>query len=217
MAAVILVLALVLVLLPAQAGEIDFVTDQLPWAVVDKGYAPPPLEVRVSGKCTSGGIGYAVVSGALPEGIQLSKLGYFSGNPLHKGSSEFIVRASNGCAWTGRRFSIVVAAAPVLTVTPAQAVFQWTASPEQRLEQTLHVSSTWPKLSYQVIVTGADWLKVIPENGFTTPENGDTIHIRLTDAASHLKPGRYTGMITVSAWRALNPPAVAVELTVSGN
>src|SRR5215471_3275154 len=101
--------AALLLLAPAlsQRFEIEFVTEELPWAVVDKGYSPPALEVRVSGMCPLGGVNYAVVSGALPPGVQLSRLGYFSGTPLHTGSFPVTIRATNGCSWTGRRFTLV--------------------------------------------------------------------------------------------------------------
>src|SRR5712691_11896013 len=102
-----LVLASVSVL--AWAGDVEFLTTDLPWAAVGRGYSPSPLEVRVAGKCPSGGVGYAVVSGVLPSGLVLSSAGHFSGVPTRKGTSQFIVRAFNGCSWTARPFLLVVA------------------------------------------------------------------------------------------------------------
>ena len=58
----------------AHATEIEFVTASLPWAISEKGYEAPPFEVRVSGTCPIGGVGYAVASGSLPPGMQLSRL-----------------------------------------------------------------------------------------------------------------------------------------------
>src|ERR1700722_15677488 len=72
----IAILILFALLVPGRT-EIEFVTEDLPWAIAEKGYEAPPLEVRVSGSCPIGGGGYALVSGALPPGMQLSRLGYF--------------------------------------------------------------------------------------------------------------------------------------------
>src|SRR5947209_8306775 len=163
MVAAILVLAALSVLAPvpalSQRTEIEFVTEELPWAVADKGYAPPALEVRVSGMCPLGGVAYAVVSGAPPPGVQLSRLGYFSGTPLRTGSFPLTIRATNGCSWTGKRFTVVVAGAPALTVTPARLEFQYAAGEAPPPEQILHVSATWPKLAYQATVASAGWLR----------------------------------------------------------
>lgn len=192
--------------------EIEFVTTDLPWAIVEKGYDAAPLEVRVSGSCPIGGVGYAVVSGALPPGIQLSRLGYFAGVPLHTGEFAFTVRASDGCGWTGRAFKLVVTGAPVLRVTPARVSFAGKAAPEQEIR----VSATWPRLAYRLSTDGAAWLSATPEHGMT-PRQGsgmadDVVHVR-ADAAG-LKAGHYFGAITVSSWQALEVVHVEVELTV---
>src|SRR5437868_6941240 len=68
----LLVLGLLSVLAPMRAADIEFVTQEMPWAVLDKAYSPPPLEARTSGACPSGGISYAVISGVLPPGLELS-------------------------------------------------------------------------------------------------------------------------------------------------
>src|SRR5258708_31021397 len=100
--------------LAARAADLDFITTDLPWAAVKRGYSAPPLEVRIAGKCPSGGVGYAVVSGVLPSGLQLSGAGNFSGTPTRKGSFIFTIRAFNGCSWTARLFALVVADTPVI-------------------------------------------------------------------------------------------------------
>jgi BACON domain-containing protein len=215
------VLAALAVLAPlgafAQRTEIEFITEELPWAVIDKGYSPAPLEVRVSGMCPLGGIGYSVVSGALPPGVQLSRLGYFSGTPVRNGTFDFIIRAANGCAWTGKRFSIVVTGAAVFSVTPAKLEFDYTTGADAPVEQVVHISATWPNLPYQVTVSSADWLKASPDHGFT-PRAGSALaedQVRVRVDASRLKPGHYSGTITISAWQALYAPSIGVELIVN--
>jgi hypothetical protein len=201
--------------------EIEFLTPDLPWAVAEKGYAPAALEVRVSGKCPLGGVGYTLAGGKLPPGIQLSRLGYFSGVPLHTGSFEFSVHASDGCSWTAKRFTIVVTGEPILTLKPDRFAFQWIAGDVPPPEQMLHISATWPRLAYQIVSsTGGsdpDWLKATPEHGFTPREGSamddDQVHIRIDTTG--LKPGHYAATLSVSAWQALPPSPVAIDLNVT--
>jgi hypothetical protein len=200
-----LVLALLLVLSPAADGrEIEFVTQQLPWAVIQRSYVTPPLEVRVSGMCPFGGVGYTLVGGALPPGVQLSRLGYFSGVPSRTGSFEFNVRVSNGCSWSAKRLTITVAEPPTIQVDPPRLIFDANSPPEQ----DIHVSAAWPKLPYQVS-GNADWLKLKPEHGFA-PD--DVVHVRID--APQFKPGHYAATLTFSAWQASGSPAVSVDLDV---
>jgi hypothetical protein len=203
-----LVLAAFLVLpQPVRAREIEFVTEALPWAVVHRGYAVAPLEVRVSGMCPLGGVGYTIVGGAPPPGVELSRLGYFSGVPARTGSFAFNVRVSNGCSWTAKRFTITVADPPVFKIEPTHLVFD-DKSPG---EQDVHVSAAWPKLAYDV-AGSADWLKIKLQHGFT-PD--DVVHVRVD--ASQLKPGHYSATLTFSAWQAAASPPLSVELDVKAN
>jgi hypothetical protein len=186
------------------AADIEFITQELPWAVLHKGYSPPPLETRSSGACPLGGISYAVVSGELPPGLQLSRLGYLSGSPLEPGSFEIAVRVSNGCSWTARHFVLTVAEAPVL----AADIPRLEIESKSAQEQTVKLSSTWPRLAYQVI-SNSDWLTATPARGFM-PDS-----LRVNVAAKALKSGRYQGEITVSAWQASEALQIAVVLTVT--
>ena len=211
MPAAILVL---LALFVPPTTEIEFLTGDLPWAVAEKGYEAPPLQVRVSGSCPIGGVGYAVVSGKLPPGIELSRLGYFSGAPLHTGEFPFTVRASDGCGWSAKQFKLVVTGAPVITATPMHLLFACKAG-ETPPEQRILVSATWPRLAYRLSLSDAAWLTATPEHG-TTPRQGsamaeDIVHVRVDTVG--LKPGHYTASIAVSSWQALEPVRVEVELT----
>jgi hypothetical protein len=209
----VLLNTLVLLLLTT---EIEFVTEELPWAVPDKGYEAPPLAVRVSGSCPIGGVGFAVVSGALPPGIQLSRLGYFSGSPLHTGEFAFTIRASDGCGSTTKQFKLVVTGAPVLTVTPAKISFETKAS-ENPAEKDVRVSATWPRLAYRLTVSDAAWLAATPERGATPREGAgmahDLVHLRVDVLG--LKPGHYHASITVSCWQMAQPARIEVELVVN--
>lgn len=220
--------------LNAGAG-MEFITPELPWAAVGKGYEPAPLEVRVGGACPLGGIGYMAMGGKLPPGLHLSRLGYFSGTASHAGSYDFVIRAANGCSVAMKQFTIVVSAAPVLTVTPGHLIFV-AAEHDGSPEQSLLVSATWPNLPYNITVVGGDWLTALPEQGRTPgPDSsralseasgsalraasspassapGDTVRVRIDP--SSLKPGHYSATLMLSAWQAAPTSAVIVELTV---
>jgi hypothetical protein len=201
---------------PILATEIEFVTADLPWAVAERGYEASPLEVRVSGSCPIGGVGYAVVSGVLPPGIELSRLGYFSGVPLHTGEFPFTVRASDGCGWAAKQFKLVVTGAPMLTVKPLRISFECKAG-ENPAEKETYVSGSWPRLAYRLTVANAAWLVATPEHGMT-PRQGsalahDIVHVRVDSVG--LKPGHYTASMTVSSWQALEPVRVEVDLKVN--
>jgi len=207
-------ISVLLALFVPPTTEIEFLTTELPWAVAEKGYEAPPLEVRVSGSCPHGGVGYGVVSGALPPGIQLSRLGYFSGAPLHTGEFPFTVRASDGCGWTAKQFKLVVTGAPVITVTPMRLTFVCKAG---ETEQKMLVAATWPRLAYRLTLSNAAWLTATPEHG-TTPRQGsamadDIVHVMIDTVG--LKAGQYKASITVSSWQVLEPVRVEVELTVN--
>jgi Putative Ig domain/Viral BACON domain len=212
----LIAILVLLVLFVPVTTEIEFVTVALPWAIAEKGYEAPPLEVRVSGSCPHGGVGYAVVAGALPPGIQLSRLGYFSGAPLHTGEFTFTVRASDGCGATAKQFTLVVTGAPVITVTPMRISFTCKAG-DTPPERELRVSATWPRLAYRLTASNEAWLTATPEHG-ATPRQGsamadDIVHLRVDTAG--LKPGHYSASITVSSWQVLVPVNVEVELTVN--
>jgi hypothetical protein len=157
-----------------------------------------------------------VESGALPPGIQLSRLGYFSGAPVHTGEFLFTVRASDGCGFTAKQFKLVVTGAPVITAKPMRLTFVCKAG-ETPAEQKIMVAATWPRLAYRLTLSDAAWLKATPEHG-TTPRQGsgmaeDIVHVAIDTVG--LKPGHYTGSITVSSWQVLEPVRVAVELTLN--
>ncbi len=144
---------------------IEFVTAELPWAPIGKAYAPAPLDVRTSGECPLGGLGFAVIAGALPPGIELSRLGYFSGMASRAGSYDFTIRAANGCSWTAHRFTLLVTEPPALGIKPARILFQAVVGEGSPPAQLLHVTATWPHLPYEISISGGDWVKALPDQG----------------------------------------------------
>lgn len=211
------------VLLLGAGGEVEVTTEELPWAVIDRAYSPPPLEVRVSGRCPAGGVGFTVVSGALPPGLKLSQLGYFSGVPTRYGLFEFNVRAVTGCAWTARRFSLLVTEPPKLKAIPESVTIACNLGVDPP-PTAIRITATWPQLSYSVEVTstsaGGNWLSAIAEHGRTSRESiprnlaekpSDQIWLHFHVAG--LKPGQYSAQVSVSAWQAQSVP-MTVNLNV---
>lgn len=131
-------------------------------------------------------------------------MGYLSGTPLEPGSFEIAVRVSTGCSWTARHYVLTVNEAPVSAADIPRLEFE----AKSALEQTVKLSSTWPRLAYQV-VSSSDWLTATPARGFM-PDS-----LRVNVAAKTLKPGRYQGEITVSAWQASEALQISVALTVT--
>jgi hypothetical protein len=144
---------------------IEFVTAELPWAPIGKEYAPAPLDVRTSGECPLSGLGFAVIAGALPPGIELSRLGYFSGTASRAGSYDFTIRAANGCSWTAHRFTLLVTEPPALGIRPERIQFQAVVGEGSPPPQLLHVTATWPHLPYEISISGGDWVKALPDQG----------------------------------------------------
>ncbi len=217
---------------PVRAADIEFVTQELPWAVIDRPYSFGPLEIRSSGRCPLGGVGYSVVGGALPPGVDMSKLGYFSGSPQRNGLFGFAIRVSDGCTWVARRFVLTVTGAPVITVAPDRLTFD---GPGEKL---VRISATWPRLAYGATLEGGvttsavpvsgfalstgvpgdtPWVKISPLHGFTPRESSalaaDDVVVTVNPAG--LKPGHYSAQISISAWQAMVAPTVRVELEVT--
>ena len=207
----------------AANGEIEMLTEELPWAVIDRAYAPAPLEVRVAGRCPAGGVGFGVVSGALPPGLKLSRLGYLSGVPKQTGMFEFNVRAVNGCSWTARRYSLLGTEPPKLKVTPETLSVDCPMGVDPPAAM-IHLTATWPSLPYAATLTFTSgketWLRAAPLHGVTSRESVPrqlnevpSDEVKLEFSTSSLKPGKYEAHVLLSAWQA-NPVLVPVILTV---
>jgi len=199
----------------ASGSELEIAARDLPWAVVDRAYSPAPMEVVDGGKCPVGGVGFAVISGALPAGVRLSRAGYLTGVPAKIGSYWFAVRAANACSHTTRWMELKVSGAPILHVSPERVRF--VADDGLLRPQTVRVSASWPRIEYQAVVrTGKEWLKATPRRGVTT-KPGDSIDadlLELTVDPKGLKAGFYRGEVVLSAWGAVEAPIVKVEFVV---
>lgn len=197
------------------ADDLEIAARDLPWAIVDRPYAPLPLEVLDGGRCPVGGLGFATISGALPPGMRLTRAGYLTGTPSKIGHYWFAVRVANGCSKATRWMDLVVSGAPLLQVSPERVRFVSDDGPLR--PQPVRVSASWPKLEYQVSIrSGKEWLKATPRRG-VTPKAGDSVDadvLELVVDPKGLKAGFYRGEVVISAWGALDAPVIKVELVV---
>ncbi|MEO8025307.1 MAG: hypothetical protein ABI823_02480 [Bryobacteraceae bacterium] len=203
---------------PARPADLEILSRELPWAIVDKPYAPIQIEVLDSGRCPVGGLGFAMISGTLPQGVRLSHAGYLTGTPAKVGSYWFAVRAANGCSKATRFLEFRVTGAPVLHVSPDRVRF--VIEDGVLRPQTVRVTASWPKLAYQVTVrSGSEWLKAVPHRGVTPASGGsmDADILELSVDPKGLKAGFYRGEVSISAWEAVDAPTVKVELVVGTN
>ena len=197
-----------------QAADLEFVSSvTLPWAVVDRTYRPPPLEVRTPGTCGTGGLGFRVMSGRLPPGVLLSPAGYFSGIPSRAGLYTFTVRVMNGCAWSQQPFSLTVALPPVILATPSRVVLSWPAGGHSPAS-VLKIASSWPHQAYAVRVLG-DWLEATSERGTTVSSEGtvfeDEVNLRVR--LNERTEGTYSAVVELTSWQ-MEPLRVPVEMVI---
>ena len=205
---------LVLGLGTAQAADLEFITAAvLPWAVVDRPYRPAPLAVRSFGTCAAGGLGYQVLSGALPAGITLSPGGYLAGVPTQLGNFTFTVRVLNGCAWAQQPFTLTVSWTPVLSASPARVVMMWPEGGGAPVA-VLNIASSWPLQAYSVRVLG-DWLDARSQRGKTVSGGGavfqDQVELRVR--LNGRTEGKYSAMVELTGWL-LEPVKVPVEMVI---
>jgi hypothetical protein len=200
----------------AGAATFDLSPGALPPAQLGRSYSGGPIVAAGGGRCSSNTVRFDITAGALPTGLVLSEAGYFRGVPSEPGVFRFVIRAANGCGWSTREFSIAVAGAPILLVNPPSVVYRVLAGQRLPEPEILRVSSDTPNLAYSVDGPPAAWVEARVGQG-VTPAPGaamiaDTITLHLDH--SRLTPGRHQTELVVSAWRAVDPVRVPIEVTV---
>ena len=107
----------------------------------------------------------------------------------------------------------MVAAQPVLSVTPSPLTFTGSVGDTNPAAQTLSVTSTNGSVSFTAlaaVTSGGNWLSVTPTSGSTNAS------LQVSANLSGLAVGSYAGSITVTAAGASGSPAVIpVSLTVA--
>ncbi|MDX1980078.1 MAG: putative Ig domain-containing protein [Bryobacteraceae bacterium] len=204
--------------LPMWAGSgIDIRTASLPTAVVNHPYTPPALAVIGGGGCVPNNLSLSLAAGRLPEGIDLSPAGFFSGTPVREGVFAFTVRVANDCAAVEREFLLRVEGPALLRLDPRELVFCYRSGDPPPAPQTVQVSGTWPAQAYRIEPVDAPWLAARPLRGRTPPEGSAMRHdpVEVSVDGSGLRPGEYRGWLRVEAWEADNAPRIPVVLRVS--
>jgi hypothetical protein len=106
----------------------------------------------------------------------------------------------------------VASSAPVMVVSPGSLVFTIGQGQGPALEQVLSVINQGGGILSQSMSDSAHWIVLQQLPGTATAQ---TANARVTIDATGMAPGRYSGMITITADGALNNPVyVPVTLTI---
>lgn len=165
---------------------------------------------------------FSLASGTLPTGlgIQPNSDGTQSltGKPTVTGTFNFTLSAKDACAnIASRSFSIVVTGAPgnqQMLVSPTSLTFNvQLGSVASPADQTISISSDSGTLNVSTAIStnsGGSWL-VVRNTPNTTPAQ---LVVGVANFSS-LKPGPYTGSITIGSQAANSPVIVNVTLNVA--
>lgn len=118
-----------------QAWNESFGIQSLPYDVLP-GFCGQPYSFAFTALNGTTPYAWSVVSGSLPEGLQLSSTGILAGVPAEEGSFTFTIRASDSTARTADRTF-------TLLITEAAEVYGIDASTDASCAVTLSVSGTW--------------------------------------------------------------------------
>ena len=187
-------------------------TAELPWAMIGVGYHAL-IETGADGRCPSGSVGLAVVSGTLPRGLEV-RGEFLLGTPRETGTFRFAVRAQNTCFSTVRAYALTVTGRPILRVFPEAVTFEQHAG-QPGAAVPVQVSASWPNLPY-AIHADVPWLTQ-KELAGVTPDRGSGLLADIVTVgvdAKGLAPGVYHATLEFSTWMGANAPVVAVTLTV---
>jgi hypothetical protein len=208
-------LGLMFCALPVIAQGLDFTPTELPWAVVDEAYKPPPLLVKGGGNCHAGEATFTAAS-ELPEGISITGVGQFGGVPRKTGTYNFKLRIADPCSAKVRDMTLVVTGAPILVISATSLEFHYTRNGPPPEPQAVLVRSTWPDLAYSVESHEVPWLRATAAKGrvprIGAPVDADRVTVRVTPAS--LAPGSYEASLTFWAWQGANTPTIKIRLTV---
>lgn len=201
--------------LPLIGQGLDFTPTELPWAVVDEAYTPPPLVIKGSGSCYVGEATFTA-AGELPEGISITGVGQFTGMPRKTGTYHFKLRLADPCSAKVREMTLFVTGAPILVLSMNALEFRYARGSQPPEPQAVLVRGTWPDLAYSIDTHDAAWLRATPARGrvprIGAALEGDRVTVRIVPGT--LAPGTYEAALTFWARQSANTPAVKVRLTV---
>jgi hypothetical protein len=200
--------------LMALPGPFQIGPAELPWAAVDHPYTQS-LAIHGGTLCSENDLRIRV-EGSLPEGVDLTDNGVFTGIPVRTGAYPILVRARNTCGETARRYTLIVTGAPVLVVPQDKIEFSYHRGGQAPAPQLIQVRSTWPGREYGIEKAGVHWLRATPRTGHT-PRPGSAVDCDLVEVAADpadLAPGIYQATLRLWTWQGANAPVVQVRLKV---
>jgi hypothetical protein len=203
-----------LALLLTTPGPFQIGPAELPWAAVDRSYNQV-LTIRGGVLCADNDLRVRA-EGALPEGLDLTSSGQFTGIPIRTGVYRFLVRAENVCDASVRPYTLVVTGAPLLLVGQEEIEFHYRRGGPPPPPQRIQVRSTWPGQEYGVEKAGVPWLRAVPRSG-RTPRAGAAVECDLVEVVADpadMAAGEYQATLRLWTWQGANAPAVQVRLKV---
>ena len=198
------------------AHSVDFLTRQLPWAVVGVPY-DEKIEISIDGRCPRGDVGLDVFGGALPHGIEIvgERL---VGTPRSTGTYPVMIRASNSCAFEVKGFQFIVTDEPVLRPSLPELQFVYRDGYAKPMAQSVLVTSTWPSVPYSVDELdpkNSAWLS-FSHRGMTPERDSDMLAdvLAVRVNVEGLKPGVYRSTLKLSTPAFPTVSTMQVTLTI---
>jgi Putative Ig domain len=194
---------------------LDFAPTDLPWAVIEKDYNPPPLAIKGGAHCEPADAVFTAAS-ALPEGLSIRGSGQFEGVPRKTGTYHFRIRVEDSCSSKVREVQLFVTGAPILVVSVKTLEFRYSRGGPPPEPQALLVRGTWPGRAYSIDLHDAAWLRAIPTSGSVPRISGtlDADRVKVTVDSGSLAPGVYDGKLTFWTAQGANAPEVRVRLLI---
>jgi hypothetical protein len=195
-------------------GPFQILPAELEWAAVDRAYTQA-LEIRGGVNCAENDVRVRV-DGMLPEGVDVTDSGRFTGVPRRTGIYPLLVRVRNTCGESMRRYNLVVTGAPVLVVPQEDIEFHYRKGGPSPGPQLVQVRSTWPGREYGIEKAGVPWLRAEAQSG-RTPRNGAAVNcdlVEITADPGDLAAGVYQATLRLWTWQGANAPAIHVRLIV---
>jgi putative Ig domain-containing protein len=202
-------------LLPGSGSALDFSSPELPWAIIDRPYTPPALNVYGAARCPAGDASFTA-EGALPPGLGITALGQITGVPSKIGVYRFVVRAADACGATAKPVSVLVTGAPILVLRGDTLEFHYRRGGAIPAPQALLVNGTWPNRAYYIDWPDAVWLHAIPRAG-RTPKLGAALEsdrVEISVEPGSLAPGSYEAKLRFWTWQGANVPTARVRLVI---
>lgn len=214
MSAARVVLFCVITVAVVNGQHLNFSPRELPWAIVDQTYIPPPLTVLGAAKCLDGDTNFT--ADGLPPGLTITGTGQIEGVPQRTGTYRVAIRAANSCDTVVKPATLFVTGAPILLVSADTLEFHYRRGGPQPRAQTITVSGSWPNLDYSFGGKDAAWVRAAPRRGRTPRVDASVTadYVEVSVVPADLAPGTHETQMKVSTWLGVNAHTVTVRLVI---